>query len=257
MAKNMLELSIQGDVRRDAQRLWDTFESTLGQKGVRKLEVFATVNAARALAPFVREAAPDDHGLMKKSVRGRRSRYNKSGAIVGPVAGKKAAWYAWFVVRGTKPHRIPKLFSANTLKLKHGLKYGWNVFNHVDHPGVTGNNFVDRAVEQNLEKGRDAFGATIALMFRDEAFRTKVVGFEVAYKNKTAAQWQSQPWGRNWKNADYLDPIHAVFSERKDNTPGQNARLKLAGQRYDRYKAFSSGKTGVVPKIKNLEYGDY
>ena len=60
MAVNGLELEIQGDVRRQTEALQKVFLESLGWKGVRKLEQFATVNAARALAPYVRDAAPTD-----------------------------------------------------------------------------------------------------------------------------------------------------------------------------------------------------
>ena len=60
MAVNGLELEIQGDVRKQTDALQKVFLETLGWKGIRKLEQFATVNAARALAPYVRAAAPTD-----------------------------------------------------------------------------------------------------------------------------------------------------------------------------------------------------
>lgn len=110
MAVNGLELEIQGNVRQQTEALQKVFLETLGWKGIRKLEQFATVNAARALAPYVRDAAPTDSKFLAKNVRGRRSRITRPGAIVGPVGGKKHAWYSWFVVKGTKPHTIPKIW---------------------------------------------------------------------------------------------------------------------------------------------------
>jgi hypothetical protein len=241
MAKTMIELEMQGNVREGAQALWDIFNESIGQKGIRKLESFATVNAARSLSPFVRAAAPRDQGLLAKSVRGRRSRLNKQGAIVGPVAGKKAAWYAWLVVRGTKAHRMPKLGATR----RAAMWFGMQLHSVVMHPGARPNNFVDRAVEANIEKAKDAFGGTIVLMINDAAFRQKVLGFEAAYKNKKAAHWQSQPFGRHWKNADWLEPFHNAIRR-----PVRNAsEIDAAGLLRDRYKARASGIGGVVPRM--------
>jgi hypothetical protein len=250
MARNALEVYIKGDVQKSAQALWDVFEGTLGQKGVRKLEQFATVNAARALAPAVRDAAPTDHGLMKKSVRGRRSRITRPGAIVGPVAGKKRAWYSWLVVRGTRPHSIPK----RTATGRAALFFKGKLFQGVEHPGTKGNNFVDRAVEAHIEDGRDAFAATIVLMFQDQAFRHMVIGLDAQYKNKKAAQWQREPWGRHWKNADYVEPLIAATNAKPANgrnrSASQWAKISAAAKMSRAYKAEASGTLGVVPRMR-------
>jgi len=208
MAKSALEIVIKGDVQREAQNLWDAFESTLGQKGVRKLEKFATVNAARALAPFVRDAAPSRHGLLKKSVRGRRSRLISTGAVVGPVGGKKHAWYGWWVVRGTKPHRIPKPGVAGRVT----LLFGGQLHHSSDHPGSKTNNFVDRAIAAHLSAGQDAFGATIALIFASEAFRKKILGLEIEYANKSAARWQGDKTMKYWNRPDYVEPLPGTLA---------------------------------------------
>ena len=211
MAKNELEIQIQGNIRVEAKKLQDAFLNTLGWKGVRKLEQFATVNAARALAKPVQAEAPNGHGALAASVRGRRSRITKPGAVVGPVAGKKHSWYAWFVVKGTKPHHIPKISVGEAVGAQLSSRgIGRNIFDKPAgfmHPGVPGDPFVDRAVSSNIRLGEDAVGATIALLLVDENKRNMVLGMEVAYKNGSAAQWQSKPYLRHWKNADYLEPF--------------------------------------------------
>jgi hypothetical protein len=49
--------------------------------------------------------------------------------------------------------------------------------------------------------------ATIVLLLNDTAKRNQVLGLEASYKNKTASRWQSEPWGRYWKDADYLETV--------------------------------------------------
>lgn len=240
MAKNALELTLQGDVRKQGEQLQKAFLNTLGWKGIRKLEQFATVNAARALQRDVRDAAPDGPtGLMGKSVRGRRSRITRPGAIVGPVAGKKGAWYAWFVVKGVKPHSLKGGVAG-----KLGPK---------NHPGIPPNNFVIETVEANIQKATDAMAATIVLMLEDEAFRNMVVGLEVAYQGKKAAYWQSQKWGRHWKNADYMEGVASASSfTGKNRTEADWARLRKAASVQNIYKRRASGIMGVVPKMNGI-----
>jgi hypothetical protein len=215
VAVNGLELEIQGDVRKQTDALQKVFLETLGWKGIRKLEQFATVNAARAFAPHVRAAAPTDSKQLAKSVRGRKSKITKPGAVVGPVGGRKGAYYAWMVVKGTSAHRIPKLTggqragaAANAALDRLGA--GHSIFGPTPgflHPGVRGDNFVIETVAAKIQVGKDAMAATIVLLLNDTAKRNQVLGLEASYKNKTAARWQSEPWGRYWKDADYLETV--------------------------------------------------
>jgi hypothetical protein len=215
VAVNGLELEIQGDVRKQTDALQKVFLETLGWKGIRKLEQFATVNAARALAPYVKAAAPTDSKQLAKSVRGRKSKITKPGAVVGPVGGRKGAYYAWMVVKGTSAHRIPKLTggqragaAANAALDRLGA--GHSIFGPTPgflHPGVRGDNFVIETVAAKIQVGKDAMAATIVLLLNDTAKRNQVLGLEASYKNKTAARWQSEPWGRYWKDADYLETV--------------------------------------------------
>jgi hypothetical protein len=215
VAVNGLELEIQGDVRKQTDALQKVFLETLGWKGIRKLEQFATVNAARAFAPYVRAAAPTDSKQLAKSVRGRKSKITKPGAVVGPVGGRKGAYYAWMVVKGTSAHRIPKLTggqragaAANAALDRLGA--GHSIFGPTPgflHPGVRGDNFVIETVAAKIQVGKDAMAATIVLLLNDTAKRNQVLGLEASYKNKTAARWQSEPWGRYWKDADYLETV--------------------------------------------------
>lgn len=215
MAVNGLEVQIQGDVRRQTEALQKVFLETLGWKGIRKLEQFATVNAARALAPYVKAAAPTDSKQLAKAVRGRKSRITRPGAIVGPVGGKKGAWYGWLVVKGTREHRIPKLTGGQQAgqavnRALDRIGAGHSIFGPTPgflHPGVRGNNFVIETVAAKIEVAKDAMAATIVLLLTDTAKRNQVLGLEASYKNKTAARWQREPWGRYWKNADYLESV--------------------------------------------------
>jgi hypothetical protein len=243
MPFNAMELRLQGQIRSEAKGLQDAFLKTLGWQGVRKLEQFAVTNAARAWGKkggVVANAAPSDHGLLRKSIRGRRSRITRPGAIVGPMLGGKGAWWARFVIRGAKAHYIPKLTVASL--------YTQSSF--IDHPGVRANPFVDRAIESNYNIGADAFSATIVLLMTDEAKRNQVVGLEAKYKDQKAAYWQSQPWGRNWKNADYLEPFSAThyMPEGPERVRQIAAGLSLRQQ----YKSLSAGQAsyGVVKKYK-------
>lgn len=221
MAVNGLELEIQGDVRKQTEALQKVFLETLGWKGIRKLEQFATVNAARALAPYVKAAAPTDSKQLAKSVRGRKSRITRPGAIVGPVGGKKGAWYGWLIVKGIRPHRIPKLTGGQQAgqavrSTLDRLGAGHSIFGPTPgfmHPGVRGDNFVINTVAAKIQVGQDAMAATIVLLLNDEAKRNQVLGLEASYKNKTASRWQSEPWGRHWKDADYLESVFGSVSK--------------------------------------------
>lgn len=225
MAVNGLELEIQGDVRKQTDALQKVFLETLGWKGIRKLEQFATVNAARALAPYVRAAAPTDSKQLAKAVRGRKSRITRPGAIVGPVGGKSGTWYGWLVVKGTRAHRIPKLTQGQQAgravnATLDRLGAGHSIFGPTPgflHPGTRGDNFVINTVAAKITVAKDAMAATIVLLLTDEAKRNQVLGLEASYKNKTAARWQSEPWGRYYKNADYLESV--LGSSRKGTRP--------------------------------------
>jgi HK97 gp10 family phage protein len=177
MAKGALEIEIQGKVRQETKKLADTFLNTLGWKGIRKLERFATLNGARAIEPDVRAAAPRKSGKLAKYVKARRARLTAGGAIVGPQQGKNKAWYAKFVVYGTKAH----------IQSPRDQGPGWLVFENrvvskVEHPGAKGDNFVAETAERNIAKVRNAFEATIGKLIEDEALRNKVLGFEANYK---------------------------------------------------------------------------
>lgn len=254
-----LEIKMQGDIRAEAKALQDVFLNTLGWKGVRKLEQFAVVNAARAYAPYVRAAAPKDIGGLAKSVRGRRSRYQKPGAIVGPTQGKKQAWYSRFVIYGTKAHTIPKTSTVgravNAALDRAGA--GYSVFDQgrIQHPGSSGNNFVFRAVEANYQKGADAFGATVVLLLNDEAKRAKVLGLEIEYANGTAAKWQSNPALRQWNKPNFVGPLTPLQAfagskrEANDKIKAIASSARTATLRQDA-KVF-----GIKPNMSNLRTG--
>jgi hypothetical protein len=221
VAVNGLEVQIQGDVRRQTDALQKVLLETLGWKGIRKLEQFATVNAARALAPHVRAAAPTDSKTLAKAVRGRKSRITKPGAVVGPVGGRKGAYYGWLVVKGTKPHRIPKLTGGQKAGAAINARLdrmgaGHSIFGPTPgflHPGTRGDNFVMNTVAAKIGVAQDAMAATIVLLLTDTAKREHVLGLEASYKNQTATRWQAEPWARHWKDADYLESVFGSVSK--------------------------------------------
>lgn len=245
MAKASVEIVLQGNVRAEAEALQKAFLNSLGWKGVRKLEQFATVNAARALAPYVRPKAPADTGQLAKSVRGRRSRITRPGAIVGPVAGKKQSWYAWFAVKGTKPHTIPKVTASNLFSDR----------KFIEHPGTRGSNFVIEAVEANIQVAKDAMAKTIVLLINDEAMRAKVLGLEIEYANGTATKFQTESALRQWNKPDFIGPLTPLQSEAKRrNVASDKVKAIASSARANRLRA-DAAVFGIRPNMSNLRAG--
>ena len=245
MAKGLVEIELQGNVRAEAEALQKVFLNSLGWRGVRKLEQFATVNAARALAPYVRAKAPADTGQLAKSVRGRRSRITRPGAIVGPVAGKKQSWYAWFAVKGTKPHTIPKVTAANLFSDR----------KFIEHPGTRGSNFVIEAVEANIQVAKDAMAKTIVLLINDEAMRAKVLGLEIEYANGTATKFQSEKALQQWNKPDFVGPLTPLQSEAKRrNQVSDRVKAIASSARNNRLRA-DAAVFGISPNMSNLRTG--
>ena len=245
MAKGTIEIELQGNVRAEAEALQKVFLNSLGWRGVRKLEQFATVNAARALAKPVREKAPKDLGGLAKSVRGRRSRITRPGAIVGPVAGKKHAWYAWFAVKGTKAHTIPKVTAANLFSDR----------KFIEHPGTRGNNFVIEAVEANIQLAKDAMAKTIVLLINDEAMRNKVLGLEIEYANGTATKFQSEQALRQWNKPDFIGPLTPLQAEgKRRNQASDKIKVLAANKRLAQFKQ-DAQVFGIKPNTSNLRAG--
>ena len=203
------------------------------------------MNAARALAPYVRAKAPADTGQLAKSVRGRRSRITRPGAIVGPVAGKKQSWYAWFAVKGTKPHTIPKVTAANLFSDR----------KFIEHPGTRGSNFVIEAVEANIQVAKDAMAKTIVLLINDEAMRAKVLGLEIEYANGTATKFQSESALRNWNKPDFIGPLTPLQSEAKRrNVASDKVKAIASSARANRLRA-DAAVFGISPNMSNLQAG--
>ena len=245
MAKAAVEIQLQGNVRAEAEALQKAFLNSLGWKGVRKLEQFATVNAARALAPEVRKKAPTDLGTMAKNVRGRRSRITRPGAIVGPVAGKKYSWYAWFVVKGTKPHTIPKVTAGNLFSDR----------KFIEHPGTRGNNFVIEAVEANIQKAKDAMSKTIVLLLNDEAMRAKVLGLEIEYANGTATKFQTESALRHWDKPDFVGPLTPLQAEGKRRVEANDKIKRIASSARNQRLRQDAAVFGIRPNMSNLRTG--
>jgi hypothetical protein len=245
VAKGTVEIQLQGNVRAEAEALQKVFLNSLGWRGVRKLEQFATVNAARALAKPVRDKAPKDLGGLAKSVRGRRSRITRPGAIVGPVAGKKHAWYAWFAVKGTKPHTIPKVTAKNLFSDR----------KFIEHPGTRGNNFVIEAVEANIQLAKDAMAKTIVLLINDEAMRNKVLGLEIEYANGTATKFQSEQALRQWNKPDFIGPLTSLQAEgKRRNQASDKVKAIAADKRLAKFKQ-DVQVFGIKPNMSNLRAG--
>lgn len=193
MPRSPLEITIQQDVvLREIKNLQDALGNAFHPRELDKMAQFATVNAARALQDSVRRESPDRSGFMDKQVKGRRSRLTRPGAIVGPVGGKKGAWYAKFVVYGTKAHRIygsvggKADFLGASINKPLKLLSGQTV-NAVRHPGAQSNNFVVRASERNIDRATDAYVASMAKFMTDDHFRQKVVGLNAYYRSRYGA----------------------------------------------------------------------
>lgn len=193
MPRSPLEVVIKDDlVLREIANLRAALGSAFSPRELDKMAQFATVNAARAIQQDVKAESPDRTGFMDKQVKGRRSRLTRPGAIVGPVQGKSKAWYAKFVVYGTKPHRIYGGVGAGAdligavinkpLKLLSGQTVA-----AVRHPGARSNDFVQRAAQRNADKIADAYTASMAKFMTDDHFRKKVVGLEAYYRSRYGA----------------------------------------------------------------------
>ena len=245
MAVNGLELEIQGDVRRQTEALQKVFLESLGWKGVRKLEQFATVNAARALAPYVRDAAPTDSKGLAKSVRGRRSKITRPGAVVGPVGGKKGAWYAWLVVKGTRPHTIPKITARNLFTTQ----------KVIEHPGTRGDNFVIKTVERKIKVGQDAMAKTIVLLMTDVAKRNKVLGLEIEYANGTATKFQQEEALKKWNKPDFVGPLTPLQAEGKRRREATDKVKAIAHTARVRQLRADAQVFGISPNMSNLRAG--
>jgi hypothetical protein len=245
VAKAAVEIVLQGNVRAEAEALQKAFLNSLGWKGVRKLEQFATVNAARALAKPVRANAPKDLGGLAKSVRGRRSRITRPGAIVGPVAGKKYAWYSWFVVKGTRPHTIPKVTAGNMFSDR----------KFIEHPGTRGDNFVIEAVEANIQLAKDAMAKTIVLLIHDEAMRAKVLGLEIEYANGTATKFQREQSLQQWNKPDFVGPLTPLQAEGKRRADASEKIKRIAASARNQRLRQDAAVFGITPNMSNLRTG--
>jgi hypothetical protein len=162
-------------------RLYGALSHAFSKRTLVKFEQFAVVNAARSVQKYVAAAAPVGDGktpTMSKLIVGRKSRWNRPRAIVGPKQGKKDAWYAPFVVHGTRPHRIP---AGKRFKV---LAFGGVNTRAVQHTGTAPNNFVVRAANAHSGIMLDAFAVTITKLINDKAFAGKVAGLEARYKGK-------------------------------------------------------------------------
>jgi hypothetical protein len=110
MAKG-IEIEIQKSVQPEIARLRQALADGFNERNLIRWEALATLNAARALDDAVTAAAPQGDsdsahpGFLKKQIKARRSKYNKPGAIIGPQRGPKKAFYADWIVFGTKPHK--------------------------------------------------------------------------------------------------------------------------------------------------------
>jgi len=193
MPRSPLEITIQQDVvLREIRNLQAALGDAFNPRELDKMAQFATVNAARSVQADVRHESPDRTGFMDKQVKARRSRLTRPGAIVGPVQGAAKAWYAKFVVHGTKPHRIyggvggraDFIGAAINKPLK--LVSGQTVA-AVRHPGAKSNDFVQRAAERNIAKITDAYTASMAKFMTDDHFRQKVIGLQAYYRSRYGA----------------------------------------------------------------------
>ena len=132
----------------------------------RRRVVSAAVRASNAV--IVREAkklAPEDTGLLKRSIRGSVKMDRASGRVYGSIRAKRSsaqkkkakegdknpARYAHLVIGGTKPHSIQK--GDETAML--ALPGGW--FTRVWHPGIKPRPFMEQAASNAFQEAISDF----------------------------------------------------------------------------------------------------
>lgn len=110
--------------------------------------------AAKVVRDEVRNTAPVKSGVLRRSIaiRSVPKRYSQKGPSVRVYArtGKGQsvdAYYAHIVELGAKPHRIPsESVGARKNKRKNpAMAFGGKVVSSVNHPGIKGRHFMNRA----------------------------------------------------------------------------------------------------------------
>ena len=154
---------------------------------VNRMLNLATLNAARTFVPKLKAEAPNAGGgqgyatgRIKKAIKARRAKYNWPGAVVGIKAGesrsdKSGAWYRWLYTSPSRAHRITPRKAGGRLKTQYGYA------SSVEHPGWSGNNFVDRVTDQNpanLEAAMNAFHNSVASAYNDGPLRKTVLRYK-------------------------------------------------------------------------------
>lgn len=124
-----------------------------GKELERKSRTVIARSARAILVPPVKAAAPTGPGkhgryphaagtLAKKvGARQVRLRSGEMAAVsVGPKRGRNGAWWAGWVIRGTKPHVIRARYAKS-------LFFNGSNITEVRHPGAKANPFVKRGVQ--------------------------------------------------------------------------------------------------------------
>jgi len=151
--------------RLDGQREVMKKFSHLAKRGARN----AVAKSVRAGAdPQVKETrrnAPRETGLLKRRTTKKIKRYGQGRyvlAVIGakrgkdPVTGRNPAWYGHLVEGGAKPHTIPK--SGKTRKrLKFDGGGAVIVRARVNHPGMQGTRFMERAFQSKKQESLTRF----------------------------------------------------------------------------------------------------
>ena len=163
-ANNSLVLQIKTDKAYDNLMLG--FYAADNPSGFKRMQSFATLNAARKMLQPMKQAAPTgttttNPGRLKKNVKARGVRFNRPGAVVGVKRGKNDAWYAWFVTAGRSGRRTTK----------RGL---------VSVQPVSGRPFVSDTVKRGgiIDSAMEAYSATVEKFLNDGAFRNTIMKFK-------------------------------------------------------------------------------
>jgi len=143
---------------------------TMPDKMQRRIMQAAMRAGVRPLVLAARNAVPQKTGNMRKMIRGSVKRLPKQQAIRGRVVvrptkkQREKGWsadYSRHVIRGTRPHVIPKKGT--------GVFFGGKWYGQVKHPGSKPQPFLDDVYQREQEAAIAAYRAKFFSKFELEA----------------------------------------------------------------------------------------
>lgn len=118
--------------------------------------------AGRVVVVEARQNLPSEYDTLSRSLTHKLLKQRSAvrmNLIVGPTTGEQArynGWYAHLVEFGVAPHPIPKGNGRRIMNIGDG-----EVATKVQHPGVKKRPFLRPALDNNLEKIKDAYIAKL------------------------------------------------------------------------------------------------